>query len=149
MQRCSNPKGRFVSVQSIHHGGRRGSIIILEIRDGGGWKRFGVEICVFAPELNVSTKPKQNQVPYMDQKHSVVNNDGKLTSFAAIASGSGTAQGECHQKGKEKIEEQLQKAKEQLQHYSISNGLTINMGSVDCVRNGKSGVITLSSDIQI
>ncbi|CAI9783586.1 unnamed protein product [Fraxinus pennsylvanica] len=44
LQRCSNRKGRFISIQEIHRGGRKGTIIIPEGRNGVGWRGFGVEL---------------------------------------------------------------------------------------------------------
>jgi hypothetical protein len=43
-QRFSNTKGRFVSLQAIHRGGRRGQIIIPEGRNCGGWRGFAMEL---------------------------------------------------------------------------------------------------------
>ena len=44
IQRCSNNKGRYVSIQEVHKGGRWGSIIIPEGKNGRGWRGFGFEL---------------------------------------------------------------------------------------------------------
>ncbi len=44
LQRSSNSRGNYISLQEIHRGGRKGSIIILEGRNNGDWCGFGLEL---------------------------------------------------------------------------------------------------------
>ncbi len=97
MQRCSNDKGQYVLVQEIQKGGRRGSIIIPEGRNGSGWQGFHFKPSRFLqPEL-----VKQNtQRTYQPANKNIASDRG---SFAAMVSGQGRSHGEGNGKGKEKI----------------------------------------------
>ena len=44
LQRCSNSKGNYISLEEIHRGGRKGAIIIPKGRNSGGWPGFGLEL---------------------------------------------------------------------------------------------------------
>ncbi|CAI9776149.1 unnamed protein product [Fraxinus pennsylvanica] len=96
LQRCSNRKGRFISIQEIHRGGRKGAIIIPEGRNGVGWRGFGVELrrhCV--PEVKhgvLRTYP----VPANQQK----NEAGKVL-YAEAASSTALPAGDA--KGKQAV----------------------------------------------
>jgi hypothetical protein len=44
IQWCYNRKGKYVLIQEIRRGGRRGSIIVLEGKNSNGWRGFGSEL---------------------------------------------------------------------------------------------------------
>jgi hypothetical protein len=88
-QRCTNLKGRFVSVQAIHRGGRRGSIIIPEGWNSNGWRGFALELRrILFPE---TVKSQNHQTLAAGRP---ANSDDRMKkSFVAVVSSSGETHG--------------------------------------------------------
>jgi hypothetical protein len=144
-QRCTNSKGRYVSIQAIHRGGRRGLIIISEGRNCSGWQRFTLEFRrVLFPEPKVS----QNQQTLGAARP--VSMVRKEKSFAAVASGSGKNNGGGIDKGKAIIQEGFPKFEEHSKPHAKSNSLTINMGNISAGRDkGEGCKVNLNINLQL
>jgi hypothetical protein len=146
-QRCSNTKGRYVSLQAIHKGGRRGQIIIPEGRNGGGWRGFALELRrILYPEKKIS---QTHQAPLAEKRPEKMG-EVKAKSFAAVASGVGRNIGGRTVKGKEIVSERIPEFEEQLKPKVNLKNLTLNMenGSVGGV-SGDSGLQQISLQIQL
>ncbi|GMY14512.1 hypothetical protein FCV25MIE_09751 [Fagus crenata] len=119
-QRCNNAKGRFVTIQAIHRGGRRGSIIIPEGRNSNGWRGFALELRrILFPE-----SPPNQQSKARERVAKPAGVLGK--SFVVAASGSGNAHGGGSVKGKEIFLEGIPKSRE---HSKQNLNLKINMAT--------------------
>uniref|UniRef100_A0A2N9FVR5 Reverse transcriptase domain-containing protein n=1 Tax=Fagus sylvatica TaxID=28930 RepID=A0A2N9FVR5_FAGSY len=146
-QRCSNTKGRYVSLQAIHKGGRRGQIIIPEGRNGDGWRGFALELRrILYPEKKHS---QAHRAPVAEKRPEKMG-EVKAKSFAAVVSGVGRNTGGGTVKGKEIISERIPDFEEQLKPNVNLKNLTLNMenGFVGGV-SGDSGLQQISLQIQL
>ncbi len=126
-QRCSNAKGRFVSLKAIHKGGRRGQIIILKGQNCSGWRGFASELRrILYPETKAT-----HSVPLVEARMEKMD-EFNAKSFAAVASGLGRNTGGQNEKGKEIFSERIPEFEEHSQLNANLKKLTLNMenGSV-------------------
>ncbi|GMY08291.1 pentatricopeptide repeat-containing protein [Fagus crenata] len=100
IQRCSNNKGRYVSIQEVHKGGRRVSIIIPEGKNGRGWRGFGFELRQ-AIGLDGGQRDSATIVKPRSNDHGVDISGGSAT-FAAVTAAKGRFGGRAIDGGDEK-----------------------------------------------
>ncbi|GMY12592.1 pentatricopeptide repeat-containing protein [Fagus crenata] len=146
IQRCSNYKGKYVSVQEIHKGGRRGSIIIPEGKNGCRWQGFGFELRLAIGNGNTIETTKPRTVKSVE----MAGVPGANASMVAVASGKGWSpsgnNGGGGEKGKQSILGKVPIIKEK----SPTNppALTLNMDTKD-LGVKENNVTQLSLTIQI
>jgi hypothetical protein len=146
VKRCTNSKGRYVSIQAIHRGGKRSSIIIPEGRNCSGWQGFGKEL---SRVIHLERETSNN---FWIQSGGQRSETVAGASFAAIASGSsvGRSTSGGSVKGKEVISDGIPDSKEHLKTIENLNQLILNMGNGDFGNNiGDPSLVKLTINLQL